>query len=284
MFPKPLLRAVGTVNPFRMETPSTLDASPPEISPQAWLQTEFQIRRKKNPSYSLRRMAQQLELPSGRLSEILSGRRRLTKPIALRISERFSYTPERRQQFLAVVEAARKGATSVVYTEADYLQLSTDAFHVLADWHHFAILSLMELHDFDRKPTAIAARLGISSVEARSSLDRMTRLGLIREDGEKMVKTSGNITTTHDIESAALKLSHKQNLDLASAALDDVELALRDVTSVTMAIDVAKLPLAKEMIKKFRRQLSAFLESDLKNEVYNLNVQLFPLTKKRSKK
>ena len=229
-------------------------------------------------------MAQQLELPSGRLSEILSGRRRLTKPIALKISEKFSYTPERREAFLAVVESVRKGAEITAYTESDYLQLSTDAFYVLADWHHFAILSLMELADFDRKPAVIASRLGISSVDARSSLDRMTRLGLVREVDGKLVKMSGNITTTHDIESAALKLSHKQNLELAAASLDDVEVSMRDITSVTMAIDIAKLPLAKEMIKKFRRQLSAFLESDLKNEVYNLNVQLFPLTKKRGSK
>ncbi len=97
-------------------------------------------------------------------------------------------------------------------------------------------------------------------------------------------KTSKNVTTTHDVQSAALQLSHKQNLELAALALDEVAIEHRDITSITMAIDAKKLPLAKAMIKNFRRQLSEFLESGNKNEVYNLNVQLFPLTKRKGHK
>ncbi len=253
-----------------------------ETSPQTWLQSEFRARKQKNASYSLRRMAQQLDLPSGRLSEILSGRRKLTRQLGEKICERLGYSPEKRQRFLATIDGQR--AEDGDYREANFLQLSTDAFNVLADWHHYAILSLMELEDFDPAPLAIAARLGISSVEARSSLEAMKRLGLLKVDGGRLVKTTNNITTTRDISSAALRLSHKQNLELAAAALDDVAVELRDVTSMTMAVDIAKLPEAKAMIRRFRRKLSNFMESGKKNEVYNLTIQLIPLTKKRGKK
>jgi uncharacterized protein (TIGR02147 family) len=257
-----------------------------ETSPQAWLQAEFRLRRKKNPNYSLRRMAQQLGLASGRLSELMNGRRRVTRATALKIAGKLAYPPEKKRLFLETLadHASARGEREES-DEVTYQQLSTDAFHVLADWYHFAILSLMELDDFDPAPLAIAARLGITPTEARSSLDRLLRLGLIekKKDG-RLTKTAKNLTTTNDIESAALQESHRQNLALAAASLDEDELSLRDITSITMAIDVAKLPLAKTLIKKFRRQLSAQLEAGAKNEVYNLNIQLIPLTKRRGRK
>ena len=66
----------------------------------------------------------------------------------------------------------------------------------------------------------------------------------------------------------------KQSID----ALFAVPVESRDITSMTMAIDKNKIPEAKRKIKQFRRNLCQFLESGEKNEVYNLNVQLIPLT------
>jgi hypothetical protein len=52
---------------------------------------------------------------------------------------------------------------------------------------------------------------------------------------------------------------------------------------MTMAIDPKKLPQAKERIRDFRRGLSEFLESGNRSEVYRINIQLMPVTKKRGK-
>jgi len=206
--------------------------------------------------------------------------------MAIKIAEKLAYPPDKRQRFLQTLTG--RVPTGQAEQEAplddDFLQLSADAFHILADWYHFAILSLVELDDFNPAPNAVAARLGITVIEARASLDRLKRAQLIREKNGKIEKTAKNITTTHDIESSALKLSHQQNLSLAAVAMDEVGLEFRDFTSMTMAIDATRLPIAKEMIRKFRRQLCLFLESGKKTDVYNLNVQLFPLTKKRGRK
>lgn len=250
----------------------------PDLNPQAWLQSEFRARRAKNGAYSLRRMAQQLGIPSGRMSELLNGRRRITVRVAEKICSALKYDLAKRQKFMALVTNGQNSLEDALYT-----QLSADAFQVLADWHHFAILSVMDLDDFDPAPKVVGARLGISSTEVRESYDRLLRLGLIERQGQSFRKTSKDITTTHDIESAALRISHKQNLELAARSLDEDPVSVRDVTSITMAIDIAKLPAAKAMIKKFRRSLCRFLESDQKNEVFNLNIQLFPLTMRKTK-
>jgi uncharacterized protein (TIGR02147 family) len=179
----------------------------------------------------------------------------------------------------------RKGPVLMISAEAEssapepeYHQLTTDAFHALADWHHFAILSLMDTASFKPEAKWIARRLGISVIEARTGIDRLKRLDLITEKGGKLKRTAAHLTTTHDVSSAALKLSHHQALEQADRALEDVALELRDITSMTMAIDVGKIQEAKKLIKDFRRKLSVYLESGKRTEVYNLNVQLIPLS------
>jgi hypothetical protein len=52
---------------------------------------------------------------------------------------------------------------------------------------------------------------------------------------------------------------------------------------MTMAIDPRKLPLAKTLIREFRFRLAELLETGNRTEVYNLNVQLVPVTKKERK-
>jgi uncharacterized protein (TIGR02147 family) len=80
-----------------------------------------------------------------------------------------------------------------------------------------------------------------------------------------------------------LKRSHRESILQAAEALDSIPTAERDITSMTMAIDPRKLPLAKTLIREFRFRLAELLETGNRTEVYNLNVQLVPVTKKERK-
>ena len=106
------------------------------------------------------------------------------------------------------------------------------------------------------------------------------RLGLLRKEKKKLVYVE-NPTTTHDIPSAALRRFHEQNLKRAISALHDDPVERRDITSITMAVDVDKLSLAKKRIKAFRREMSELLETGNRSEVYNLTLALFPMTRRK---
>ena len=68
-------------------------------------------------------------------------------------------------------------------------------------------------------------------------------------------------------------------LALIEKSLESTPLDKQDFSMVTVAISKAKLPEAKARIKAFRRELAAFLDAGSKDEVYNLSMYLFPLTK-----
>jgi uncharacterized protein (TIGR02147 family) len=238
------------------------------------IKSEFLRRKRDNKNYSLRAFAEYLEVPPGRLSEILSGKRPISKKVRIKISERLGLK--------GIEDLLEAPLRSLAFSErADYHFLTDDVFSVLADWYHFAILSLMDTKDFQADPKWISKRLNISVLEATEALSRLKKVGAIVVNGKKINKTNKNIRTATDIESQALRLSHRQSIEQALLALNEVPLEFRDITGITMAIDLKKLPLAKKIINNFRLKMSDVLETGNQTEVYNLNIQLVPVSQRR---
>ncbi|MCB0384329.1 MAG: TIGR02147 family protein [Bdellovibrionales bacterium] len=254
-------------------------------SARLWLQEEYEARRKRNPSFSLRAFAQILQIPPGRLSEILNQKRPISQKMASHLADRLELDPHAKRQLLShlgrngkTIKTSPKSVDDLNEHPSDYVQISLDHFHALADWYHFAILSLTEVESFVSEPKWIARRLGISVTQVKSAIERLERLDLLRAIDGRWVATNKSLTTPTDIASPALRSSHRQSLQQAIDCLEKVEIRDRDITSITMAIDKSKIEPAKEMIRDFRRRLCAFLEEGEKTDVYNLNIQLVPLT------
>jgi len=87
------------------------------------------------------------------------------------------------------------------------------------------------------------------------------------------------ITTTSDIPSGALRKSHRKTLEHCIAAINDIEVELRDISAMTVVMDPSRMLEAKQMLKEFRRRFSTIMESGAKKEVYSLSIQLIPQTK-----
>lgn len=231
----------------------------------------------KNIAFSMRSYARKLGLSPAALSEMMNGKRTITKKTAQKIVERLNLSPIERQK-LNKIERSKKALEN---EQRKYLQLEMDQYHMISDWYYFAILSLAETESFKDDPRWIAERLNIRISESKMALERLVRLNLLNlnVDG-KLVPTGQSFKTTSDIAHATLRKSHSDNLDLAKLSLERDSVEDRDISSMTMAIDPELLPEAKNLIREFRRKLTQFLESDRKQEVYKLNIQLFPLSLK----
>lgn len=239
------------------------------------IKAEYLRRKRDNKQYSLRAFAENLDVPPGRLSEILSGKRALSKKMKAHIAGKLGISEI--QDFLDEASLPKLSFSQ----RSDYHLLTDDTFSVLADWYHFAILSLADTKDFKADAKWIAKRLNISVMESAEALKKLKNVGLIEIKNGKLMKTNKNVSTTSDIESIALRQSHKQSLEQAALALNEVSIELRDITSMTMAIDLKKIPMAKKIIREFRTKLCDVLETGHQSEVYNLNVQLVPVSTRR---
>ncbi|MES2769069.1 MAG: TIGR02147 family protein [Bdellovibrionota bacterium] len=232
---------------------------------RVWLQDEFSRRCRTNSSYSLRAFAKHLEFDSSTLSQILAGKRKISDKVIQKISTKIGRPPT--------------GLTSE-NDSSKYMLLSMDAFTVISDWYHYAIMDLTLVKKFKNDPSWIAQQLQISSLEAKLAVERLLRLGMLVQKNGKLKLSK--ITNTNYIEgqtSSAHKEYQRQVITKALHAVDNCPQEKKDITSMTIAANSKKIIEAKEKIKKFRRELCKFLEDGEKDSVYQLGVQLYPLTK-----
>jgi uncharacterized protein (TIGR02147 family) len=242
---------------------------------QSLLREKLVERQLKNPAYSLRAFARAVNLNPAALSMILNGKRRVSKSLADRVAENLMLEPQQRERLLALFDHENPETS-----QDRVVELRADEFQLISQWHHFAILSLAETQDFQSDVAWIARRLGISKSTAQQAIDRLVRLEMLRQTSDGRIETTGlQYKTTSDVADVSLRKSHFTNLELARASLESDPLDQRDFSAMTMAVDPSLLPQAKSKIREFRRELSAFLESGSKKEIYKLCVQLFPLSK-----
>lgn len=246
-----------------------------------WLQKEFTDRCRRNGRYSLRAFAKLLQMEPSSVSQILSGKRIASQKVVSQICARLSVAPEQAQAFQQEILKRKKRIDTAELASHDYFQVNADIFAVIADWYHYAILELTFVREFKSNPKWIATKLGISATEATLAIERLKRLGLIEEKNKKLVKTTAHLTNGPDgFTAPALRELQRQLLQKAIDAIDECAPEEKDITSMTMAIDPLKLPEARAKIRNFRRELCGFLEtSGHQTRVYNLGVQLFPLSK-----
>jgi len=249
-----------------------------------WLFQQIEERKQKVPSYSLRAFSVKVGVSAASLSQIISGKRPLTKKMALKIAGRLSLGPEETQSLLqnalkAKYEEASRDLGLEVATE-DGEELRMDSFRLISDWYHYAILNLLKVNDVRFYPEWFGKRLGISVLEAHQAILRLKRLGLIEQKGRTWLRTKRKLKTSTDIADAAIRRYHYQNLSKAEESLDRDPVTLRDFGAITMAIDPRQLPKAKALVQRFRSQMADCLSQGEPERVYTFVTQLFPIDRK----
>ena len=218
------------------------------------------------------------------LAKILKGQRPIRKQAIRRYAAKLGLNPIQVHHFeVASPRSNAKNKSNQDETPANYQQLSLDAFQVISDWYHYAILELMRLPDFNGDVSWIAKTLKISPAEVGIAIERLTRLEMIEIQDGIWKDLSGGYSTTlgNNFTAAAFKNLQRQVLEKAMDALEEVPFEKRSQTSMTMAIDTDKIPEAKKLIVEFQRKLNKLLNAgDPKKlkEVYNLNVSLYPVS------
>ena len=247
---------------------------------QNLLRTRFAEAQRVNPGYSLRAYAKKLGVHPGALTYIINGKRNVSRKLAERIAARLPLDPQGRAELLALFPERRRKNASPANLAPRYLELSAAQFRMMSEWEHLAVLSLSRCEDFAGDEASIARRLGISEARTRAVVERLLGLGLLaREENGKLARTAQPIRTSDDVAELSVRQHHDENLSLAKESLHRDPVARRDFTSITLAIDPAKLSVAKERIRQFTDELSDLLESGHRTEVFRLSTQLFPLTK-----
>lgn len=244
---------------------------------RTYLQQEFVKRTAKNPAYSLRAFAQQLGVNHATLSSLMSGKRAITEATLLKLGQALNLSPAEMSHF-------KNAAPTESPTSSSYFMIQQDAFAVMSEWYFDAILEMSLIPHFRLEANIIAKSIGITALQAKIALESLERLELLVKDenGKYKLQHQNSINILDpDFTSVANRKYQKSVLEKSVEALETVDRKKRDHTSTTMAINIKDLPKAKEIIQKFRHDLNAYLQREdaSPDEVYQLQVSFFPLTK-----
>jgi len=256
-----------------------------QVAIQRVLLNKFEELRSKNPLFSQRAFSIKLGLSSGAISELLNGKRKVSMRLAERIATRLSLDPQERSELFGFFpdRVGRFSGSPSTSADPNYLRLSADQFRVIGDWYHFAILALMRTRDFRSDVAWIAERFGLNQAMIRTALERLKRLDIVQEDENgKLTRSPLGHCTPDDVSNASIRLAHFEALDKARHALETLPVKDRDFTVTMLTMSPSQLPRVKEMIRKFQDELAAEIEAIPESEVYQLCIQLYPLTRVRN--
>lgn len=243
-----------------------------------------------NPAYSLRAFARDLGVSPQQLSNVMSGRRGLGPELAKQVATRLGLADERCEIFLESLQArfsrsriqrmVSEARLQSMRPKAETRDLELDYFRTISNWYHFALIELVKLRRSGPQTASwFSKRLGISENEVDTALMRLERLGLISRYGTGWRTNQDVVTFDHARINEAVKKFHQQVLEKAIGAMSTQTSEQRYGSSSTIPIRVGSLPLARELIQKFRDEFNkAVTAPDDGEEVYGLSLQFFRLT------
>jgi uncharacterized protein (TIGR02147 family) len=160
--------------------------------------------------------------------------------------------------------------------------LNEAQFQCCAYWYIIPIREIVGTRGFDEDPEWIAKKLkpAISIEDAKRALDVLLRLGMIkRNENGILVQSESVIATADEVSSSSIIKFHKEMLRKSSHAIDRYPRDLRDISALTLRLPLNEVSKIKEMIQKFRKDLVEALNTfDGPSRIYQLNLQLFPIT------
>lgn len=219
-------------------------------------------RQAENPKFSMRSFSKRLGIGSAALSEILAGKRQVSS--------------KRMDALLSRLEIL---SGQEVNGRVDF-QLAADHFEIISSWLDFALVSYLQTKR-SQDHAVMAKVFGVGILEIRTSLGRLQRLGVIRELRGKWAPAKGRLLAADHISEKALMKNHLEALQLAQRSLLENPTAMQDFVSLIFRFNPERLSELRKLVRQFLTKIEQVNEADRNaGEVYRLNFQLIPLTKK----
>lgn len=254
------------------------------------LRKYFERKRKSQRGFSLRGLAQRVDLSPSFLSRVLAGKKPVPYELLLKLAAQLDIEPEvltgLKKAYLGEPEDARPAKKGRVQVETQMEEWSLGdkrALTVLRQWFYLPILEMTSLEDFDGSVGTIARRLGLSKTTAEVAVKELVDLGLMKETKTGYRKTNRKVRLSSGKSLPEIRRFHSMMMTRAQKELEtatgDEAFARRLITGITVTASPSKIEWAKGRLSECLHEIANALTEDAGTEVYQLAAQLFPLTK-----
>jgi uncharacterized protein (TIGR02147 family) len=256
-----------------------------------FLRDTYQEQKQEKPFFSYRYIGQKVALHSSYVIKVMQGALHIAPKKIESFIKLLNLGEVEADYFEALVHFGRAKTERQRKLYFDRLfQISTvkakridlHQYEFFQKWHYSAVWSLINCRPFsgNYKQLAEQCQPPIALSDAKKAVKLLETLKLINKDDAGVYRTTeNNLTTGQKWQSQAVAGYQSDMMRLAMEALARFQKEDRDISTVTVCVDENNLPEVREHIRLFRSSLIKLVNSQRpSNRVYQLNVQLFPLT------
>ena len=263
-----------------------------------FLRDFYANQKKRFPHFSYRFFCRKAGLKSpSHLIEIMAGRRKLTskkldsfiKGLCLTDSDARYFTTlvnfnqsknsTEKQQLLEQMRGLKRKVKQAL--------ISTDYFEYYSKWYNIIIRELACIIDWNDDFELLAKSVvpPIKKNEARESVEFLTSAGFLKKVGGRYVQIEPAITSGSEVCSLGIRSYNRFMAERAQKALEEFPMTERDIQSLTIGISKESFRLVKQEMQEFLSRVVRIVDDDKSaDQVYNVNVHLFPMSARQSSK
>jgi uncharacterized protein (TIGR02147 family) len=256
-----------------------------------FLKDLYVLRKAKNRIFSYRYFSNQLDLDAGFLVKVTQGKMALPEkclPALIKLCDFHGREAEYLRELVLYGRAKAIKAIKIHFENMialrglDSRKVEIDQYAFYQKWYHSAIHCLLMFHNFKGDFKALAAKMSppISVKEAKESVQQLLDLGFVKKSPQgKYESTDVRLTSGEKWQSAAIRNFQEECWRLAGEAWTRHPKEVRDLSTVTLTVASSNLEEIRNRIREFRQSL-LYMGTDggEPDSVYQLNIQLFPLT------
>lgn len=261
---------------------------------QEYLKAYYQYQKENNSNFSHRNFSRAAGFSSpSYLNMVMSGKRKLTANSIIQFVSALGLGTREANYFETMVffNQAKSEKERDYYLErmislkpkVKLSPIQKDQYDFYSKKHYLVIHQMVCLPGFKEDYEWIAKNVypAIKVSEAKEAIEALLRIDMLKRDGEgRLISAEESFATPPEVHSLEVKRYCRQMLSDAKEALIEVPRDQRDFTSLTIPVAIRDLEKFKQRILAFREEMNDWvnhLESPA-DEVFQLNIQLFPLT------
>ena len=259
-----------------------------------YLRDYYRNRKMADRSFTVRYIAEKVGFKSASFfSQLVNGRSNMSPELTFKFA-RFIGLNKRESDYLDVLVSYNQAKTHpqkkklfeklIGFKQSKIRTIDSKLYQFYDKWYYNAIRELLYFYPFSGNFQELAKILNpsISPEDAHKAVTLLEQWGLIKKDAGGRYIRSDNQSITTGMEAQSFYINNFQHavLDLAKEALDRFARDERSLSTLTMSLSLEGYRKMSSEIHRFRQRMLTIAEEDtFENRVYQMNIQLFPLTK-----
>lgn len=255
-----------------------------------FLKVHFEEQKEQHCYYSYRYVSGKTGIDPSYYVKVLNKQKHISEQRLESLVQLLQLSLREREYFTTLIQYNRSKSADLskeLFAKLITLKKSSGAqicdYRYFAEWYTIPVRELLNHYDFDGDYRELAKQFHppLTERQARNAIRTLEELEMVCHDEKGFLRPAEALLTTGDQwRSNAIRKFQKQMITLAGESLERFPKEERDISTVTVSTSQKCMESIRERLAQARREILELIAAEEEVDgVYQINLQVFPLTK-----